>query len=337
MANQSSARPVAANEIHIEPLSGAKGEARRLDEREYHVDRVLAELANAQHGVVGRRQLLAAGIGRRAIGGRLERGGLHLIHRGAYAVGHSALSVQGRWMAATLALGPEAVLSHRSAGELWGIVPRSSRVIEATRRTNARSRLHIVTHQSSLLDDERTVVDGIPVTTVPRTILDLAAVVSRRQLERALNEVEVRGLTDRLSIPDLLARHPRRRGAAVLRGVLDADAAARGVTKYALEERFVSLIDSYGLPRPRLNADVMVGGRFFSVDCLWMDKRLIVELDGRAVHGTAKAFEADRERDRLLLLDGWRVVRITWRQLRDQEATIAADVRRALNGRSGSR
>ncbi|HEX6688812.1 MAG TPA: DUF559 domain-containing protein [Solirubrobacterales bacterium] len=190
----------------------------------------------------------------------------------------------------------------------------------------------MVAHQSSLPEDERTKVDGIPVTTVPRTILDLAAVGSRRQVERVLNEVEVQGLTDRLSIPDLLARYPRRRGSAALRELLSEAAEARGATKHKLEERFVELIDSHRLPRPRFNADLAVGGRFFCVDCLWIDQRLIVELDGRAVHGTRQAFEADRERDRLLMVDGWRVMRITWRQLRNQSSAVASDLRRALNG-----
>jgi very-short-patch-repair endonuclease len=236
----------------------------------------------------------------------------------------------GKWMAATLALGPEAFLSHRSAGELWGIVPRSSRAIEVTRATKAWPRAPIVAHHFALRDDEWTVVDGIPVTTVPRTVLDFAAVGSRRAVERALNEVEVQRLTDPLSIPDLLARYPRRRGTAVLRGLLAEGAGAGGITKSDFEERFVSLVDSHGLPRPRFNADVFVAGRFFSVDCLWPDARLIVELDGRAVHGTRQAFEADRERDRLLMVDGWKVIRVTWRQLRDDEARIAADLRAAL-------
>jgi len=233
-------------------------------------------------------------------------------------------------MAATLALGPNAVLSHRSAGELWGIVPRSSRAIELTRATTAWPRGSIVAHHSSLPGDEQTAVDGIPVTTVPRTILDLAAVASRRQVERALNEVEVQGLTDRLSIPDLLARYPRRRGTAVLRDLLDEGAGAGGVTRNDFEELFVPLLDSYGLPRPCFNADVSVAGRFVSVDCLWRRERLIVELDGRAVHGTRQAFEADRERDRLLMVDDWRVMRVTWRQLRYDGARIAVDLRTAL-------
>jgi very-short-patch-repair endonuclease len=180
-------------------------------------------------------------------------------------------------------------------------------------------------------------VDGIAVTTVSRTILDLAAVVPRRQLERALNEAEVLGLTDTLSVPDLLGRYPRRRGAAVLRALLDDDAAPRGVPHNDLEERFAALIERKGLSRPRFNADVVAGGRFFSVDCLWREQGLIVELDGRAVHGTRKAFESDRERDRLLIAEGWRVMRVTWRQLRDQDAAVAADLRRALESRRGLR
>lgn len=233
-------------------------------------------------------------------------------------------------MAATLALGPGAVLSHRSAGELWEIAPRSRRAIEVTRVTSAWRRGSLIAHQSSIPVDERTLVDGIPVTTVPRTVLDLAVVSSRRQVERALNEMEMRQLTDRLSIPDLLARYPGRRGTAVLRELLGAGAETGGVTRNDFEELFVRLIDAHGLHRPRFNADVAVAGRFVCADCLWRQERLIVELDGRATHGTHKAFEDDRERDRLLLTDGWRVMHVTWRQLRDDGPRIAADLRTAL-------
>jgi hypothetical protein len=187
-----------------------------------------------------------------------------------------------------------------------------------------------VAHCSQLPDDEVEMVDAIPVTSVSRTLLDLAAMLSERGLERAMNEAEVRGLTSRLSLPDLLERYPRRRGSAVLRDLLGNDDALSGVTKYELEVRFATFIDDHGLPRPRRNADLAVRGRFFEVDCLWPAQRLIVELDGRAVHGTRQAFEADRERDRLLLADGWRVTRVTWRQLRDDAPAIAADLKAML-------
>jgi very-short-patch-repair endonuclease len=222
------------------------------------------------------------------------------------------------------------VLSHRSAAQLWGLQRGSSRAIEVTRAGGWRAVDGIVAHRSALPDDERTVVDGIPVTTVPRTILDLAAVASRRQVERVLNESEVRGLTDPMSIPDLLARYPRRRGTVVLRELLDEGAEVGGVTGNDFEEAFVSLLDAHGLPRPRFNADISVSGRFVSVDCLWQRARLIVELDGRAVHGTRRAFESDRERDRLLTVSGWRIIRVTWRQLRDDGARVAVDLRTAL-------
>jgi very-short-patch-repair endonuclease len=237
-------------------------------------------------------------------------------------------------MAATLALGPDAVLSHRSAGELWEIAPRSGRAIEVTRVTSAWRRGSLIAHQSSIPEDERTLVDGIPVTTVPRTVLDFAGLAQRRQVERMLNEMEVRQLTDRLSIPDLLTRYPRRRGTAVLRELLGADVETGGVTRNDFEELFVRLIDGHGLHRPRFNADIAVAGRFVCADCLWWQERLIVELDGRAVHGTRQAFESDRERDRLLMVDGWMVMRITWRQLRTQQSAIVSDLRKALASRS---
>jgi hypothetical protein len=232
-------------------------------------------------------------------------------------------------MAATLAGGPGTVLSHRSAGQAWGIVPRYAIEIEVTRPRKFRPRVGIRAHQSVLPDDEVGILDGIPVTSPPRTLFDLAAIVKPRQLERAFNELEVRGLTDPLSVPDLLERHPRRRGAAALRALLASEAPG-GITRRELEEGFVELLDGHGLPRPRLNATLSLRGRFFEVDCLWRRERVIVELDGRAVHRTRRAFEADRERDRILQAEGWRVARVTWRQMRDDAAAVAADLGRLL-------
>lgn len=235
-------------------------------------------------------------------------------------------------MAAVLACGAEAVLSHRSAAALWRLRPSSRGGIEVTRPRKFRGRPGITVHCSPLLPDEVTEVDGIPVTTVPRTILDLAAVTSKRQVELAFNEVEVRRLTDPLSIPDLLDRYPKRQGTAVLRSILGDQAALSGRTRNDFEERFAQLVDDHGIPRPRFNADLAIRGRFFEVDCLWEQAKLIVELDGREAHGTRRAFETDRERDRLLLADGWGVVRVTWRQL-DAGADVAADLRRLLKRR----
>jgi very-short-patch-repair endonuclease len=233
-------------------------------------------------------------------------------------------------MAAVLSAGSDAVLSHRSAAALWGVLPPSSIAIEVTRRREFRSRPGVRAHCSAIGPDEIARVDGIPVTSVFRTLLDLSAVASRHQLEKAFNEVEVRRLTDKLSIADLMERYPGRRGSATLRAIISDEKKARGVTKKELEARFAVVLAGTDLPQPRRNADLAVGGRFYEVDCLWSAQGLIVELDGRATHGTARAFEGDREKDRLLQADGWRVVRITWRQLRDDAPAVIADLRRML-------
>jgi len=235
-------------------------------------------------------------------------------------------------MAAVLAVGPGGTLSHRAAGRLWMLTPHLTGPPEVTRPESFRARKGIVGHRSPLPVDEVSRVNEIPVTSIPRTLLDLAGVLTKGQMERALNEAEVLRLTDRLSVPDLLERYPRRRGSAVLRALFRDRTAVRGITRRELEQRFKAVLDGTDLPRPRRNAHVSVQGRFFEVDCLWAEQRLIVELDGRESHGTDLAFEKDRERDRLLLVDGWRVTRVTWRQLRDDAPAVLADLRRLLRG-----
>jgi very-short-patch-repair endonuclease len=187
-----------------------------------------------------------------------------------------------------------------------------------------------VVHRGFLAEDEIEVVDGILATGLSRTVLDLAARSSRSQIEQMLNEANVRGLTDRVSIPVLLERYPRRAGSVMLREIFREQTHVRGVTKKELERRFKLLLNSTDLPKPRHNAHLAVGGRFFEVDCLWAEQRLIVELDGRAVHGTEKAFEHDRQKDRLLITEGWRVTRVTWLQLRDEAPAVLADLHRML-------
>jgi very-short-patch-repair endonuclease len=232
-------------------------------------------------------------------------------------------------MAAVLACGPGAMLSHRTAGQLWGIVPRAANVPEVTRPGFFRQRPGILCHRSSVPPDETGEVLGIPVTSVARTQFDLAAALSKRGLERAMHEAEVRRLTDRLSLWDLLERYPRRRGAANLRALLGAKTPV-GITQTELEELFVEFLEEHRLPRPRLNATLPVRGRLLKPDCMWPEQRLLAELDGREAHGTEHAFEGDRQRDRVLLVEGWRSTRITWWQLRDERMEIAADLRALL-------
>jgi very-short-patch-repair endonuclease len=295
-------------------------------------ERAIVDLADGQHGVVGRGQLLEMGLGGGAVDGRVERGGLHVVHRGVYAVGRRALDRKGRWMAAVLAGGPGAILSHRSAGELWGLLTYGSGPVEITRSGGLRIRRPgIAAHESELAADEIAYGDGIPATSPFRTLFDLAAVLPARRLERALNEADVRQLLDRVSLPQLLERHPGRRGVATLRVLLE-DRGPDGIARNDFEEAFVALLDADGLPRPRLNADRALRGRFFDVDCLWQAQQLVVELDGRAVHATPSAFEKDRRRDRILLAEGWRSTRVTWRQLKNEPSAVLSDLRPLLNG-----
>jgi very-short-patch-repair endonuclease len=289
----------------------------------------MADLARRQHGVVSRRQLLALGMGRRAIGGRLERGQLHGLFRGVYVVGVRRISKRGRWMGAVLACGEPAVLSHRSAARLWRLLPPAPEWVDVTCVQTEVARKGIVGHRSRLRDDEWLVRDGIPVTSPLRTILDLAAVAQMRELERAFHEAEVREVTDRVSLPMLLERYPGRRGTRNLRVLLEARQPAT-VTRNDFEEAFLALVDAYGLPRPRMNADLALRGRFFEIDALWESERLAVELDSRGVHGTRKKFESDRQRDRILLAEGWRTLRVTWRQLHEEPQAVAEDLKMAL-------
>lgn len=296
-------------------------------ERKLQLSKV-GELAEGQHGVVSRRQLRELGYGDGWIEKRVGRGLLLPLHRGVYAVGHRVLSRDGRWMAAVLASGPEAVLSHRSAAQAWGLL-RWSGEIEVTRPDQFRKRQGIWAHRALVQDDEREVVDGIPVTGPFRTIFDLAAVVGKRELERAWHEALVRELRGKVSLPVLLERYPGRRGVQSLRALLESNE-PETVTRNDFEEAFLALIDAYGLLRPRMNADLALRGRFFEIDCLWERERVALELDGRGVHGTPKRFESDRQRDRILVAEGWRTMRVTWRQLREEPQQIVADLRLAL-------
>jgi very-short-patch-repair endonuclease len=294
-------------------------------QRAAHDDRVLAELAERQFGVVARSQLVALGLTEDGVDYRVRLGRLHSLHRGVYAVGQRRLPREARWMAAVLACGRGAALSHRPAGALWQICWERGDC-DVTVPRHLRSRPGVCVHQAVLPPDEITTHDGIPVTTVPRTLFDLATVLPERRLERALNEAEVLRRWDELSLDRLLHRYPRRRGSRAIRAVLQKRRQGATVTRSELEEQFLSLIDRGGLPRPEIN--VLVEG--FEVDAVWRERRVVVELDGRTTHRTADAFERDRERDRVLQVAGWRPIRVTGRQLAADSAALVADFRELL-------
>ncbi len=171
-------------------------------------------------------------------------------------------------------------------------------------------------------------MNGVPITTVARTVFDLAAILPHQQVERALNEAEVRRHRSPVSLRSLIERYPRRHGVPVLEAILET---RYGITRSELEALFVRLLDAHPLERPELNALAEVGGDSFECDCVWRAQRLIVELDGRAFHATAAAFERDRARDRRLQAPGWTVVRVTWRQLREEPEIVVADLRTLLD------
>src|SRR4051794_35453943 len=188
-------------------------------------DAAIAGVADRQHGVVSHAQLIGIGLGRGAVRTRLAAGRLHPVHRGVYSVSHRLLTQRGQWMAAVLAAGEGAILSHRSAAALWGLRPDSRPRVDVTVAASRRQRCGIRFHFAYPPSDETTVVHGIATTTVPRTLFDLAAVVAPHRVERAINEAEVQRLTDELSLDDLLERYPRRAGSGVIRRIL-----ARGLT-----------------------------------------------------------------------------------------------------------
>jgi very-short-patch-repair endonuclease len=231
-------------------------------------------------------------------------------------------------MAAVLASGPNAVLSHWSAAALWMIRPNARSAIDVTTPHKSRSWDGIRRHHKALPPDEVTVKDGIPVTTVPRTIFDLAATEDVDTVAAMLSESEHRNLWDRLSLPDLVERYPARRGVRRVRLALERiteEPSGRKLSK--LEERFASFLRRHRLPMPRFNDWILLGAKRYQVDCHGPGTEQIVELDGWEGHRTRTAFREDRARDRALRVAGYSVTRLTWNQLRDEPESIAAGLR----------
>lgn len=231
-------------------------------------------------------------------------------------------------MTAALSVGPAAVLSHRSAATLWGLRTYSNEVLHVTAPHKSTSTKQFRRHVSHLQPDERTVVEGIPVTTVPRTILDLAATEPFDVVKSLIREMEFKELWDSLSLWDLIERYPGRRGIRKVRLALEGlrDEPA-GEFKSPLEERFASFLPDHRLPLPVFNDWILVGDRRFQVDCHWPGTTQIVELDGWQAHKSRSAFNQDRNRDRILTAAGYTITHITWSQLDDEPEAIASDLR----------
>jgi very-short-patch-repair endonuclease len=289
-------------------------------------DREIAELAGGQRGVVAHWQLIRLGFTPEAIKRRVRAGRLIPVGFGVYAVGHAALTWHGRCMASVLSYGPLAVLSHRTAVVLRELRRSSSPIIEVTVPARGRkSRDGIRLHRVRALDPEDVdVLDGFPITSLARTLLDFAEVARQWELERAIEEAERRRLLDLRELDAAMRRGQGRRGLKPLRAVL-ADFTAPPPTRSEFERDFLDLARGIELGTPSMNVSI----EGFEVDCFWPDMRLVVELDSRTFHERRAAFEADRIRDTALQLAGYRVIRITHRRFYRQRAEVARDLIKA--------
>jgi very-short-patch-repair endonuclease/predicted transcriptional regulator of viral defense system len=297
-----------------------------------HVRDRLARLAARQHGVVTLRQLYSLGFSDSQVRTRVTAGWLHVLHRGVYVVGLARPTLHGRWMAAVLAGGKGAILSHQAAGELWKLRRRRDAIpttveISIPHRRGGRPRPGLTMHRvPTLRPAETTVREGVPVTSVPRTILDLGTVLPRRQLERTIDEAERLNLCNEEDLERIVAEHFGRAGAGALAALLREHRAGSTATRNDFEERFLALCRKHRLPEPEVNAPLLD----YIVDFFWRGARLVVELDGRATPHTRRAFQADRDRDGRLAVAGYRVLRFTWWDVTRRPAVVADRVSRIL-------
>jgi very-short-patch-repair endonuclease len=268
----------------------------------------LAALAARQHGVVSVDQLRAFGRDKFWVHRKLEKGWLHPLYRGVYAVGHTAVSIKGKYLAAVLACGPGAALSHRAAGHHLGLRPLPAG-IDVSVPVKRPGPPGIRTHRSRLLTPaDITRVDNIPVTTVARTLLDLAAILMPRELALAIDRAERADVFDLAAIEDLLARANGRKGAAALRKGIAAWRPSH--TRSDLEDRHLEFLEAAGFPYPQLNVLVQGERDVHEVDAFWPEQRLVVELDGHAFHRTRRDRDRDADTDADLELAGYRVIRL---------------------------
>lgn len=291
-----------------------------MDEEAQQRGQGLAALAKRQHGVVSIRQLNRLGYGKDAVSGAKAAGRLHHLHQGVYAVGHTDLSLHGRCLAAVLACGPRALLSHYSAAWLWGLTPTQPIPIHVTspspRKRQAPIRLH---RSSTLVDADHKLHKGIPVTSVARTLLDQAALVPPRSLRRLLKRSEERKLFDLAAVHDVLARNRGHRGAKRLHRAIGLYEPPP-FTRSEFEAAFFEAVLARGLPRPRVNYNLLG----MEVDLFWPRQRFVVELDLYETHGTRDSFEDDRLRQEDLLLAGIGMTRVTGpRSEREPDAVLA--------------
>ena len=280
----------------------------------------MGELSRTQHGVLGLDQLQGLGLTTAAVHKRAATGRVHRIHQTVYSlVPRELLKREGLWMAAALACGPGAVLSHRSAAALLELRDWGWAKIEVTVPCrSARRHEGVAVHRSTKLTPaDVTLVNNIPCTSVARTLLDLGEVVTMRQLERAFDQAEIAEVFDLKAIDDQLARNPTRPGAKAVREVLETHYIGRTPTWSENEEGLLAITRPLGIPDPDTNQFVILddGGPPILVDFVWRDQRVVIEADSEKWHLTRQRFETDRQRDQRLIAAGWTIIRTTWKQM----------------------
>jgi len=282
------------------------------------------ELAGRQHGIVTRQQLLTLGFGPRSIEHRVAYGRLHLVMHGVYAVGWPTLTPKRRWMAAVLACGESAVLSHHSAAALWGIgrEGRDRVDISVRRRCELKRPGLKVRSRPTVRPEDVVVKDHIPVTAIARTLVDLATELDEAAVERAVNEADKRDLIDPEALRTALERYESEPGAPLLRGLLDKRTFR--LSDSALEILFRPLAIEAGLPLP-LSKQVVNG---WEVDFYWPNLGLVVETDGLRYHRTASTQTRDARRDRAHALAGMTPLRFTHFEIKHEPARVRAELTR---------
>lgn len=288
----------------------------------------LFALATRQHGVVSTRQLDALGYSPSSAAKAAKAGRLRRLHRGVYLVGHERLTWHGRCMGAVLAARPS-VASHLSAGWLWDVLRYRPGTIHLSAPSARRARRGFVVHFADLPPSDRNVQDGIAVTALPRTLLDLATLLSSSQLERAIDRAEERKRLDVRPIEELLERAGNHPGRGRLKRALEIYRPNAAFTRSGLEREFLKLVQEAGLPAPKMN--INVDG--FELDAYWERERFAVELDVYETHGTHLAFERDRLRQDDLLLGEVESIRVTGPRLRREPRTTVARVAAHLERR----
>jgi len=292
-------------------------------------DRAVARVAARQWGVVSLSQLHAAGLSDNEITRRVRDGWLHRMHRAAYAVGHPNLPLEGRFLAAVIACGPSAVLSHFAAAALWGFVEWVTRAIDVTvEGPRAPTHPRLRTHRTTALDSARDVRTrhGISVTSPARTLLDLSAQLPAKELRSAVRRAQSLRLVTLDELVEVLGRFRRRPGARRLAHII---ATGPAPTRSVLEDVVLDLLVGGGFEHPEVNRPLLLDGRRVVPDFRWPSDRIVVEADSRAWHDNRLAREDDAERQALLEAHGERVVRITWEQAVARPAQTLARLRAA--------